>query len=27
LALLPKGMSVKVMVLNADQFAGEEAPF
>ena len=27
LALLPKGMSVKVIVLNSDQFAGEEAPF
>ncbi len=27
LALLPEGMSVKVIVLDADQFAGEEAPF
>jgi len=27
LALLPKGMSVKVIVLDPDQFAGEEAPF
>jgi hypothetical protein len=27
LALLPRGMSVKVMVLDADQFAGDEAPF
>src|SRR5713101_3041507 len=27
LPLLPKGMSVKVIVLDGDQFAGEEAPF
>jgi molybdopterin molybdotransferase len=27
LALLPKGMNVKVIVLDADQFAGREAPF
>lgn len=27
LPLLPKGMGVKVIVLDSDQFAGEEAPF
>ncbi len=27
LPLLPKGMSVKVIVLDGDQFAGAEAPF
>ena len=27
LPLLPKGMDVQVIVLDSDQFAGEEAPF
>jgi molybdopterin biosynthesis enzyme len=27
LALLPKGMQVKVLILDSEQFAGEEAPF
>jgi molybdopterin molybdotransferase len=27
LALLPKGMSVQVLILDSDQFAGEEVPF
>jgi molybdopterin molybdotransferase len=27
LTMLPKGMEVKVIVLDGDEFAGEEAPF